>query len=88
VIAEVFLYGPGEEARPRSGDQSARDAYDSARAGRWDEAVRLYAQAARLEPERASHHAAWARARWRASARRFVDVESLTDGGPELVEAR
>ena len=88
VIAEVFLYGPGEEARPRSGEQSARDAYDSARAGRWEEAVRLYAQAARLEPERASHHAAWARARWRAAARRFVDVESLTDGGPELVEAR
>ncbi len=88
VVAEVFLYGPGEESRPRAGEASARDALDSARAGRWDEAVRLYAQAVRLEPERASHHAAWARARWRAAQRRFVDVESLTDGGPELVEAR
>ena len=57
VIAEVFLYGPGEAALPRAGEASARDAFDSARAGRWDEAVRLYAQAVRLEPERASHHA-------------------------------
>jgi hypothetical protein len=88
VIAEVFLYGPGEEPQSPAGAASARDALDSARSGRWDEAVRLYAQAVRLEPERASHHAAWARARWRAAQRRFVDVESLTDGGPELVEAR
>ena len=88
VIAEVFLYGPGEEPQPSAGAASARDALDSARSGRWDEAVRLYAQAVRLEPERASHHAAWARARWRAAQRRLVDVESLTDGGPELVEAR
>jgi hypothetical protein len=88
VVAEVFLYGPGEETRPLAGDASSREALDSARAGRWDESVRLYAQAVRLEPERASHHAAWARARWRAAQRRFVDVESLTDGGPELVEAR
>jgi hypothetical protein len=88
VIAEVFLYGPGEEAQSRAGEASARDAYDSARGGRWDEAVRLYAQAVRLEPSRASHHAGWARARWRAGHRRFLDVESLTDGGPELVEAR
>jgi hypothetical protein len=88
VIAEVFLYGPGEEAQARAGEASARDAYDSARAGRWDEAVRLYAQAVRLEPGRASHHAGWARARWRSVHRRFLDVESLTDGGPELVEVR
>ena len=88
VIAEVFLYGPGEAALPKGGEASARDAFDSARGGRWDEAVRLYAQAVRLEPERASHHAAWARAHWRAAQRRFVDVESLTDGGPELVDAR
>jgi hypothetical protein len=88
VIAEVFLYGPGEAPQPPAGAASARDALESARSGRWDEAVRLYAQAVRLEPERASHHAAWARARWRAAQRRFVDVASLTDGGPELVEAR
>ena len=34
------------------------------------------------------YHAAWARARWRAEKRRVLDVESLTDGGSELVEAR
>jgi hypothetical protein len=88
TIAEAFLYGPGEEARPRAGADSARDAFESARAGRWDEAVRLYGQAARLEPDRASHHAAWARARWRAAHRRWLDVESLDDGGPELVDVR
>ena len=88
AIAEAFLYGPAEEERPAAGDEAARDAFESARAGRWDEAVRLYAQAIRLEPERASHHAAWLRARWRAAHRRWLDVESLDDGGPELVEAR
>jgi hypothetical protein len=88
TIAEAFLYGPAEEERPAAGAQAARDAFESARAGRWDEAVRLYAQAARLEPDRASHHAAWARARWRAAQRRWLDVESLDDGGPELVDVR
>jgi hypothetical protein len=88
AVYEVFLYGPGEDARARDGEASARGALESAREGRWDEAERLYAQAVRLEPERASHHAAWARARWRAAQRRVLDVESLTDGGPELVEAR
>ncbi len=88
TIAEAFLYGPGEEARPTAGADSARDAFESARAGRWDEAVRLYAQAVRLEPDRASHHGAWARARWRAGQRRWLDVESLDDGGPELVDVR
>ena len=58
--------GPDEAARPPAGAEPARGAFESARAGRWDEAVRLYAQAVRLEPDRASHHAAWARARWRA----------------------
>jgi hypothetical protein len=81
AIAEAFLYGPQEEQRPSSGARSAADAFDSARAGRWDEAVRLYAQAVRLEPDRASHHAGWARARWRAAHRRWLDVESLDDGG-------
>jgi hypothetical protein len=88
AIAEAFLYGPGEEARPAVGAETARGAYESARAGRWDEAVRLYAQAIRLEPDRASHHAAWARARWRSAGRRWLDVESLDDGGPELVDVR
>ena len=88
TIAEAFLYGPAEQERPAAGAEAARDAFLSARAGRWDEAVRLYAQAIRLEPDRASHHAAWARARWRAAQRRWLDVESLDDGGPELVEAR
>jgi hypothetical protein len=87
-VSEVFLYGPGEEPRERAGEAAARDAYDSARSGRWEEAVRLYAQAIRLEPHRASHHGAWARARFRAEGRRLVDVESLTDGGPELVDVR
>jgi hypothetical protein len=79
TIAEAFLYGPGEEECPASGASAAADALQSARSGRWDEAVRLYAQAVRLEPDRASHHAAWARARWRAAGRRWLDVESLPD---------
>jgi hypothetical protein len=88
TIAEAFLYGPAEEERPAAGAEAAGDAFESARAGRWAEAVRLYAQASRLEPDRASHHAAWARARWRAAKRQWLDVESLDDGGPELVDVR
>jgi hypothetical protein len=88
TIAEAFLYGPAEEERPAAGAEAARDALQSARGGRWAEAARLYAQALRLEPDRASHHAAWARARWRAAQRRWLDVESLDDGGPELVDVR
>jgi hypothetical protein len=88
TIAEAFLYGPGEASQPEAGAASAREAFASARAGRWDEAVPLYAQAVREEPGRASHHAAWARARWRAAHRRWLDVEGLDDGGPELVEVR
>jgi hypothetical protein len=88
TVAEAFVYGSGEAPRPDAGADEARDAYESARAGRWEEAVRLYAQAIRQEPDRASHHAAWARARWRAAHRQRLDVESLDDGGPELVEVR
>ena len=87
-IAEVFLYGPDEAPRPRGGEPLERAALDLARAGRWDEALRSYAEALAVEPDRASLHADWARARWRANRRRWLDVESLTDGGPELVEAR
>jgi hypothetical protein len=88
TIGEAFLYGPGEEERPASGRSAAAEALESARSGRWDEAVRLYAQAIRLAPDRASHYADWARARWRAAGRRWLDVESLDDGGPELVMRR
>ena len=87
-VSEVFAYGPDEAPQAGAGGPRAGEALDAARAGRWDEAVRLYAEAVRLEPHRASHHAAWARARWRASGRRWLDVESLDDGGPELVETR
>ena len=88
VVSEVFLYGADEPEAERAGADAAAQAYVAARAGHWDDAVRLYAQALRLEPDRASHHAAWARARWRAAGRRWLDVESLDDGGPELVEVR
>jgi hypothetical protein len=88
VVAEAFAYGPAEAPLAPSGEAAARDALESALRGRWDEAVRLYGQAIRLEPERASHHAGWARAHWRAGGRRSLDVESLTDGGPELVAPR
>jgi hypothetical protein len=88
AVAEAFAYGPAEAPLAPSGEAAARDALESALRGRWDEAVRLYAQAIRLEPERASHHAGWARAHWRAGGRRSLDVESLTDGGPALVGPR
>lgn len=87
-VAEVFVYGPDEPARPEAGAAAARSGFEAARSGRWEEAVSLYARAVREEPHRASHHAAWARARWRASERRSLDVESLDDGGPELVGIR
>ncbi len=88
AVAETFLYGPDETALPSAGEAEARAALDFARAGRWDDAVRSYADALRLAPERASFHAGWARASWRAARRRVLDVEGLTDGGPDLVEAR
>jgi hypothetical protein len=87
-VAEAFVYGPAEGERAASGAGPAGEAYESARAGRWDAALRLYAQAIRAEPDRASYHGAWARALWRAARRRWLDVESLDDGGPELVEVR
>ena len=87
-VSEVFLYGPDEAARPASGAGAAESAYEAARRGDWDEAVRLYADALRAEPDRASYHACLARAEWRAPRRRHLDVESLDDGGPALVERR
>jgi hypothetical protein len=88
VVAEAFLYGPDERVAAEAGSAASTRAYESARAGRWDDAVRLYEAALRAEPDRASYHAAWARARHRAAGRRWLDVESLDDGGPELVESR
>jgi hypothetical protein len=87
-VSEIFLYGPDEAPRPTAGAPSAESAYEAARRGDWDEAVRFYADAVRAEPERAGYHAALARAEWRAGRRRHLDVESLDDGGPELVERR
>jgi hypothetical protein len=87
-VTEVFLYGPDEEARPSAGAFAAESAYAAARGGDWDEAVRLYADALRAEPDRASYHACLARAEWRAGHRRHLDVESLDDGGAELVQGR
>jgi hypothetical protein len=87
-VAEVFVYGPDEAEEPRAGQAVERDAFAAARLGRWAEAVRFYAEAVRLEPGRASLHAGWARARWRAAGRQWLDVESLDDGGPALVDAR
>lgn len=88
AVAEVFAYGPDESVVAPAGGEAAARAYGSARAGRWHEAQGLYAEAIRSEPERASYHAAWARARFRAAGRRWLDVESLDDGGPELIGVR
>ncbi len=88
AVYELFLYGPDEAERPAGGRPSAAAALAAARAGDWDAAVRLYAEAVRLEPDRAALHAALARARWRAPRRRWMDVEGLDDGGPELVLPR
>jgi hypothetical protein len=87
-VAEVFAYGPDEAEQPRAGQAAADGALHAARAGRWAEAVAGYAEAVRLEGDRASHHAAWLRARWRAAHRQRLDVESLADGGPEIVGLR
>jgi hypothetical protein len=87
-VVEVFLYGPDEVARPAAGAAAEEDAYSAARRGDWDSAVRLYGDALRAEPDRASYHACLARAEWRARGRRHLDVESLDDGGPPLVERR
>jgi hypothetical protein len=87
-VAEVFLYGPDETEAAPLGEEAARRAFAAARAGDWTTAEREYREAVRLEPSRASHHACWARAHWRAPRRRWLDVESLDDGGPDLVGAR
>jgi hypothetical protein len=87
VLGEVFVYGPDEEPKPASGAAAAEAALEQARRANWPAAVAAYAEAVRLEPHRASHHANLARARHRAAGRRWLDVESLDDGGPALVQA-
>jgi hypothetical protein len=87
-VVEVFLYGPDEVAQPAAGAGAAESAYAAVRRGDWDEAVRLYGDALRAEPDRAAYHSCLARAEWRAAHRRRLDVESLDDGGAALVERR
>ena len=84
-VWEVFLYGPDEPERPAAGSAAAEQALDRARARDWAVAAGLYAAAVRAEPHRASYQANLVRARWRAAHRRWLDVESLDDGGPALV---
>jgi hypothetical protein len=88
AVTEVLAYGADEPARPDAGAAAAEQAFEHARAGRWDDAVRGYEEAARAAPDRASHHVCLARARWRAGHRRRLDVESLPDGGAALVVPR
>jgi hypothetical protein len=87
-VAEVFAYGPDEPPLPDPGAAVAEQALEEARNGRWANAAGFYAEACRLAPHRASHHACLARARWRAARRAWLDVEGLTDGGSELVLPR
>jgi hypothetical protein len=88
TLSEVFAYGPDEPPRPTSGADAAGKAYEAARGGDWSTAARLYAEAVRAEPDRASYHAALARARWGEGHRRRLDVEGIDDGGPDLVSPR
>jgi hypothetical protein len=88
VVSEVLAYGPDESERAPGGAASAKGALLAARRGHWAEALAGYREALRLEPERASHYAAEARAAWRARGRRWLDVEGIDDGGPDLVLPR
>jgi hypothetical protein len=84
-VWEVFVYGPDEPARPAGGEAAAAQALERARAGDWRVAAGLYAAAAQAEPHRAGYQANLVRARWRAAQRRWLDVQSLDDGGLPLV---
>jgi len=84
-VWEVFLYGPDEPERPAAGSAAAEQALERARARDWAVAAGLYAAAAQAEPHRASYQANLVRARWRAAHRRWLDVESLDDGGEAMV---
>ena len=73
---------------PATGGEAAERALGWAREGEWERASSAYTEAIRLEPHRAAYHACLARARWRASQRRHLDVDSLDDGGPAFVLPR
>lgn len=88
AVSEVFVYGPDEPARARSGAGAEGRGLDAARAGRWPEAHGAFLEALRLDPDRASLHAAVARSAWRETRRQRLDVESIDDGGPDLVLPR
>jgi hypothetical protein len=88
AVSEVFVYGPDEEDRPRHGAAAEARGVDAARAGRWREAHDAFTEALKLDPDRASLHAAVARSAWRESRRQRVDVEGIDDGGPDLVLPR
>lgn len=87
-ISEVFAYGPDETPQPAAGAAAADGAYAQVREGQWPEAVRLYEDAVRASPDRASYHASLVRARWRAAHRQHLDVESLDDGGDAVLHLR
>jgi hypothetical protein len=84
-VWELFLYGPDEPERSPAASAAAEQALERARAGDWAVAAGLYAAAAQAEPHRASYQANLVRARWRATHRRWLDVESLDDGGESMV---
>jgi hypothetical protein len=87
-ISEVFAYGPEEALVPAEGADIAEAAYENARAGDWNAAVRDYQVAVRKEPDRAAYHAALVRARWRGAHRQVLDVESLDDGGEAVLNLK
>jgi hypothetical protein len=80
-LREVFVLAAAAPIA-EAGDDRASEALAATRAGRWAQAVTLYAAAARAAPERAAFHAARLRAEWRAARRQRLDVESLADGAP------
>jgi hypothetical protein len=87
-MAEVFAYGPDETPAPAAGAAAAERALAQARSGEWARAAASYAEAVRLEPDRAAYHACRQRAQWRVGKRRWIDVEGLDDGGEGFVGAR
>jgi len=78
-VSRVFLYGPDEPSLASTGRAAAEAALACARRGDWERAARLYEEAGRLEPHRASYQIALARSRWRASRRTWLDVRSLDE---------